>query len=366
MERRSFLKKAGVGLAAGAVAAPVIGQGTQPEVKWRLASSFPKSLDTIFGGADVIAKRCAAATNGKFQIQVFAGGEIVPPFGVVDAVQHGTVEMCHTAPYYFFGKDPTFAFACAIPFGMNARQQNAWMYHGGGMALMREFFKDYNMISFPAGNTGAQMGGWFRKEIKTVEDLKGLKMRIGGTGGLPLTKLGVVPQQIPGGDIYPSLEKGTIDAAEWVGPYDDEKLGFYKVAKNYYYPGWWEGGPEIDAFVNIKAWEALPKDYQAIFEAACYEANVDMVAKYDALNPAALKRLIGNGVKLQPFSNDIMAACYKATTETYDEVAGKNAKFKKIYEPWKTFRADQVSWFAVAENRFDNFMIAAERLSRKK
>jgi TRAP-type mannitol/chloroaromatic compound transport system substrate-binding protein len=366
MQRRSFLKKAGVGLAAGAVAAPVIGQGTQPEVKWRMASSFPKSLDTLFGGADVISKRCAAATNGKFQVQVFAGGEIVPAFGVVDAVQNGTVESAHTAPYYFFGKDPTFAFACAIPFGMNARQQNAWMYHGGGLALMREFFKDYNLMSFPAGNTNAQMGGWFRKEIKTVDDLKGLKMRIGGTGGLPLAKLGVVPQQIPGGDIYPALEKGTIDAAEWVGPYDDEKLGFYKVAKNYYYPGWWEGGPEIDAFVNIKAWEALPKDYQAIFEAACFEANIDMMAKYDALNPAALKRLIGNGVKLLPFSNDIMAACYKATTEVYDEIATKNAKFKKVYDPWKRFREDSVQWFAVAENRFDNYMIAAERLSRKK
>ena len=365
MQRRSFLKKAGAGAAVGAFSAPALAQGA-PEVKWRLASSFPKSLDTIFGGAEVIAKRCAAATNGKFQIQTFAGGEIVPPFGVVDAVQNGTVEVAHTAPYYFFGKDPTFAFACAIPFGMNARQQNAWMYHGGGLALMREFFKDYNMISFPAGNTGAQMGGWFRKEIKTVADLKGLKMRIGGTGGLPLTKLGVVPQQIPGGDIYPALEKGTIDAAEWVGPYDDEKLGFYKVAKFYYYPGWWEGGPELDCFVNLKAWEALPKEYQAIFEAACYEANIDMLAKYDALNPAALKRLIGNGVKLLPFSNEIMAACYKATTETYDEIAAKNAKFKKVYGPWKKFREDEVSWFAVAENRFDNFMIAAERIGRRK
>jgi TRAP-type mannitol/chloroaromatic compound transport system substrate-binding protein len=365
MERRSFLKKAGVGLAAGAVAAPVIGQGTQPEVKWRMASSFPKSLDTLFGGAETISKRCAAATNGKFQIQIFAAGEIVPAFGVVDAVQNGTVEAAHTAPYYFFGKDPTFAFAAAIPFGLNTRQQNAWMYHGGGLALMREFYKDYNFISFPAGNTGAQMGGWFRKEIKTVADLKGLKMRIGGTGALPLAKLGVVPQQIPGGDIYPALEKGTIDAAEWVGPYDYEKLGFYKVAKNYYYPGWWEGSTEFDAYVNLKSWEALPKDYQAIFEAACYEANFDVLAKYDSLNPAALKRLIGNGVKLLPFSNEILAACYKATVETYDEIATKNPKFKKIYEPWKAFRAQEVAWFAVTENRFDNFMIAAERLRSK-
>jgi len=366
MKRRAFLKKAAVGIAAGTVAAPAIAQSqSQPTVNWRLASSFPKSLDTIFGAAEVISKRVAAATGGKFNIKVFAGGEIVPPFSVVDAVQNATVECCHTAPYYFFGKDPTFAFACAIPFGMNGRQQNAWMYHGGGLELMREFFKDYNIMNFPAGNTGAQMGGWFRKEIKTVNDLKGLKMRIGGTGGLPLTKLGVVPQQIPGGDIYPALEKGTIDAAEWVGPYDDEKLGFYKVAKNYYYPGWWEGGPELDLFVNIKAWDALPKEYQAILEGACYEANVDMVAKYDALNPDALKRLISNGVKLRPFSNDIMAACYKATQEVYDDIATKNAKFKKVYEPWKKFRNDETQWFAVAENRFDNFMIAAERLTQR-
>jgi TRAP-type mannitol/chloroaromatic compound transport system substrate-binding protein len=233
------------------------------------------------------------------------------------------------------------------------------------MALMREYFKDYNIVKFPAGNTGAQMGGWFRKEIKTVADLQGLKFRIGGTGGLPLQKLGVIPQQIPGGDIYPALEKGTIDAAEWVGPYDDEKLGLYKVAKFYYYPGWWEGGPELDLFVNNKAWDELPKDYQSILEAACYEANVDMMAKYDALNPPALKKLIANGVKLQPFSNDIMAACYKATTETYDDIATKNAKFKKVYEPWKAFRAEQVSWFQVSENRFDNFMIAAGRMSQR-
>src|SRR5689334_5154085 len=364
MERRSFIKHTGLAGILAASSAPVFAQAA-PEVKWRLASSFPKSLDTIYGAAETISKRVAAATNNKFQIQAFAGGEIVPAFGVVDAVQNGTVESCHTAPYYFFGKDPTFAFACAIPFGMNVRQQNAWMYHGGGLALMREFFKDYNMISFPAGNTGAQMGGWFRKEIKTVDDLKGLKMRIGGTGGLPLTKLGVVPQQIPGGDIYPALEKGTIDAAEWVGPYDDEKLGFYKVAKNYYYPGWWEGGPELDLLVGNKAWASLPKEYQAILEAACAEAYWWMVGKYDALNPAALKRLIAGGVKLRPFSNEIMAAFYKTCTQVYDEIASKNAKFNKIYVPWKKFREDEVQWFSIAEERFDSFMAAAERISQR-
>ncbi len=368
MKRRDFLKQAGLGAAAGAalLSAQAKAQaGGLPSVSWRMTASWPKSLDTLFGGAELVGKRVAQATGGKFNIKVFAAGEIVGGLQVLDAVQNGTVECGHTAPYYYFGKDPTFAFACAIPFGMNARQQNAWMYHGGGLQLMHDFYKEYNCLSIPAGNTGCQMGGWFRKPISKVSDLKGLKMRIGGTGGLPLQKLGVVPQQIAGGDIYPALEKGTIDAAEWVGPYDDEKLGFAKVAKYYYYPGWWEGGPELDLLVNLKAWEALPAEYKVILEAACAEANVWMVAKYDALNPPALKRLLAGGVKLQPFSNDIMAACYKASQEVYDEIAAKNAKFKKVYEPWKKFREDQVQWFAVAENRFDNFMIAAERLSRR-
>ncbi|MCC7326100.1 MAG: TRAP transporter substrate-binding protein [Burkholderiales bacterium] len=365
MQRRSFIAHTGLAGILAAGSAPVFAQ-SQPEVKWRLASSFPKALDTLYGGALTISERCASATGGKFQIQTFAGGEIVPPFGVVDAVQNATIQCTHTAPYYFFGKDPTFAFGCAIPFGMNARQRNAWMYHGGGRELYNDFLKDYNIISFAAGNTGCQMGGWFRKEIKTVADLKGLKFRVGGTQGLPLQKLGVVPQQIPGGDIYPALEKGTIDAADWVGPYDDEKLGFYKVAKFYYYPSWSEGGPELDLFVNIKAYNDLPKEYQSILQAACAEANVEMMAKYDALNPPALKRLVANGVKLMPFSNDILAACYKATQEVYDGIAEKNEKFRKIYEPWKAFKANQIEWFSIAENRFDNFQIAAQRLSQKK
>jgi len=359
MQRRSFLKKAGVGLAAGAVAAPAIGQGAQPEVKWRLAASWPKSLDTLFGACELISKRVAAATNGKFQIQTFAAGEIVPGLQVLDAVQNGTVQCCHTAPYYFFGKDPTFAFACAIPFGLNDRQQNAWMYHGGGLELMREFMKEYNVYNIPAGNTGAQMGGFFRKELKTVADMKGLKMRIGGSAGVVMQKLGLVPQQIAGGDIYPALEKGTIDAAEWVGPYDDEKLGLYKVAKYYYYPGWWEGGPELDLFVNIKAWQELPKDYQAILESACAEANIDCMAKYDALNPAALRRLVAAGVILRPFPREIMQACYKASVEVYDGFAETNPKFKKVYEPWKKFRDEEILWFRVTEREFDQFMVTA-------
>ncbi|PWC75477.1 TRAP transporter substrate-binding protein [Azospirillum sp. TSH64] len=358
MKRRSFLTSAGVGVAASTLAAPAIAQ-SQPEIHWRLASSFPKSLDTIYGAADTIAARVAAATDGKFTIRPFAAGEIVPGLQVLDAVQNGTVECGHTASYYYVGKDPTFTFDATVPFGLNARQQNAWIYNGGGMALLREFFDGYGVMNFPAGNTGVQMGGWFRKEIKTVEDLKGLKFRIGGFAGQVLAKLGTVPQQIAGGDIYPSLEKGTIDAAEWIGPYDDEKLGFNKVAKYYYYPGWWEGGLNVSLLVNKQQWDQLPKQYKAVLEAACFEANLTMNAKYDAENPAALRRLVAGGAQLRPFPREVMEACYKAATELYEETAKTNPKFAKIYEPWKKFRDDEYLWFRVAENSFDNFAFTA-------
>ena len=355
MERRSFLKKAGVGLAAGAVAMPAIAQNA-PTIKWRLASSFPKSLDTIYGGAEHMAKRVSEATGGKFQIQVFAAGEIVPGPGVMDAVKDGTVEMGHTASFYFFGKDPTFAFDCAVPFGMTMRQLDAWMRHGNGGKLMGEFFAKSNIVSIPCGNTGTQMAGWFRKELKTVEDLKGLKMRIGGYAGAVMSKLGVVPQQIPGGDIYPALEKGTIDASEWIGPYDDQKLGFNKVAKFYYYPGWWEGGTTLSAYINAKKFAELPKEYQAVLEIACAEAHTDMMAKYDAKNPTALKQLVGSGTQLRPLPKEIMDASYKAAMELYAETSAKNADFKKVYDDYKKFMDDQNLWHRIAEASYSNYM----------
>lgn len=360
MERRSFITQAAVAGAATTLAAPAIAQA-QPSIKWRLASSFPKSLDTVFGAAETFSKRVAQLTGGKFEIRVFAGGEIVPGLQVMDAVQTGTVEMGHTASYYYFGKDPTFAFDCAVPFGLTSRQQTAWIDQGGGRELLREFFKGYGIVNFMGGNTGVQMGGWFRKEIQTVEDMKGLKMRIGGFAGRVMQKLGLVPQQIAGGDIYPALEKGTIDAAEWIGPYDDEKLGFYKVAPFYYAPGWWEPGPQISFYVAQKEWDKLPKEYQAAIEVACYEAHVVMQAEYDAKNPAALARLLRNGVKLRSFSKDIMEACNKASTEVMEEEAAKNAKFKKIYEPWKRFRNDQNQWASVAEHNMQDFLIRMGR-----
>ena len=257
MERRSFLRHAGLTGVLAAGAAPAVVHA-QANIRWRLASSFPKSLDTIFGAAEVFAKKVGEMSGGKFQISVHAGGELMPPFGVVDGVQNGTVELAHTAPYYFFGKDETFAIGCAIPFGLNSRQMTAWMYEGNGLKLMREFYGQYNIVNFPMGNTGAQMGGWYRKEIKTLADMKGLKFRIGGFAGKVVERLGSVPQNIPGGEIYQALEKGTIDAAEWVGPYDDQKLGFNKVAPFYHYPGWWEAAPSSTCTSTPRRMRACP------------------------------------------------------------------------------------------------------------
>ena len=356
MKRRQFLTAMGAGAATAAIAKPAIAQ-SMPELKWRLTASWPKSLDTLFGACESFAKYVSEATDGKFQIQVFAAGEIVPGLQVLDAVQNGTVEMGHSAQYYYIGKDPTWALFCATPFGLNARQQNAWFYDGDGQKLIDEFAAKFNAKCFLMGNTGAQMGGWFKKEIKTVEDLKGLKMRIGGWAGKTLGKLGVVAQQIAGGDIYPALEKGTIDATEWVGPYDDEKLGFYKVAKYYYYPGWWEGGTTNHLQINLAKWNELPKSYQAIIKAAAGAANVEEQASYDARNPQALKRLVANGVQLRPFSQAIMEACLKASNEVNAETSATNPSYKKVWDSIAAFRSDQYLWWQVAEYSYDSFQI---------
>ena len=356
MQRRKLLQHTGLAGILAAGVTPAV--HAQAAVRWRLASSFPKALDTIFGAADVFARQVKAMSGGRFEVSVHAAGELMPAFGVVDGVQQGSIEMAHTAPYYFFGKDETFALGCAIPFGLNSRQMTAWMYEGNGLKLMREFYAKYNIVNFPGGNTGAQMGGWYRKEIKSLADMKGMKMRIGGFGGKVLERIGGVPQNIPGGDIYPALEKGTIDSAEWVGPYDDLKLGFHKVAPFYYYPGWWEGGPQLDFFVNDKALNGLSAELKAIVEAAASHAHVEMQAKYDARNPAALKQLVGQGAKLREFPKDVMAAAFKEAMAFYEEIGNRNESWKKVYADYSKFRAEQNLWFRFTEAKFDSFMQA--------
>ena len=354
MDRRSMLKNAGIAGVLAAAAAPAV--HAQPALRWRIASSFPKSLDTIYGAAEVFAQSVKAQTSGKFDITVHQAGELMPAFNVVDGVQNGSVEVAHTAPYYFFGKNEVFAIGGAIPFGMNSRQLTSWMVDGNGGKLMSEFYAKYNIVPLVCGNTGAQMGGWFRKEVKSTEDIKGLKFRVGGFAGRVLEKMGAVPQNIPAGEIYQSLEKGTIDAAEWIGPYDDLKLGLNKVAPFYYYPGWWEGSLNLSLYINDKAFNSLSNEYKAIVRAAAMEAHVTCQARYDARNPVALKQLVAAKAKVLPFPQQVLDASFKAAMEVYAGLDTSNPDWKKIYADYRNFQRDQVLWFRFAEGRYDNFM----------
>ncbi len=357
MQRRSFLKKAGLGAVAGTatLAAPAIAQDN-PKISWKMTSSYGPSLPPLFSTAQMFVKMIEEATGGNFSIRLYPGGEIVPAFEVMDAVGDGTVECGQTASYYYYGKDPAFCFDTAVPFGLNARQMFSWMYEGDGTKLMRELFAPRNIVPFAFGNTGTQMGGWYRKEIKTPDDLKGLKMRTAGFAGEVLARMGVIPQQVPPGDIYPSLEKGTLDAVEFVGPVDDEALGLQKVAKYYYTPGWWEGSAQVSMYVNDKAFNDLPKQYQSLIETACRAAGPNLIAKYDAHNAAALRRLIASGAELKRFSPEVMEASFKASNELYKEFCEKDEMFKKIHDNYMAFRDEVVPWFGVAEGFYDRYL----------
>jgi len=364
MKRRQFFGAA-TAATAGSIAAsafpmPAIAQ-SNPKVSWRMTSAFPNSLDTLFGAAKALAKNVSDATDGNFAIDVFAAGEIVPPAQIADAVMSGSVEAAHTASYYYWGKDPAWQLPTTMPFGLNARAMNAWFYYGGGNEICGEFFAAQGITAFPAGNTGAQMGGWFRKEISKPEDFQGLKFRMGGFAGAILQKLGAIPQSQPAAQIYEALEKGTIDAAEFVGPYDDEKLGFVKVAPYYYYPGWWEGSAALHGMFNKAKFEALPPAYQAVLKTACQAVNTDMLAHYDLVNATAIKAVVAEGAKLQPFSPEILAACWKATEDTYTEMSAKSPTFGKMLTSLKAFRRDYYLWTQVSEYPFDAFMMGQQR-----
>ncbi|MCO4746486.1 MAG: TRAP transporter substrate-binding protein [Proteobacteria bacterium] len=356
MKRRDLL----TGALAGGVLAACSGGGegagpavhTRKKIRWRLASSFPRSLDTIYGAAEVMAERVKAMTDGNFDIRCYPAGELVPGLEVLDAVQQGTVPIGQSASYYYIGKNPALAFDTCVPFGMTARQQNAWLLEGGGIELVNELYADFGVHSIPGGNTGVQMGGWFVPEVPDLAALSGLKMRIPGMGGKVMEALGVATQTIAGGEIFPALERGAIDATDWVGPYDDEKLGFHKVAKNYYYPGWWEPGPSLSFFVNQEQLAALPAEYQAILKVACHEGGLAMQTRYDAKNPAALKRLLEAGVTTRKFSDDLMAAAREASDQMLAEGAAADAGYKKIYDSFKSFRDESFAWFALAERAY--------------
>ena len=362
--RRAFLTRASVGgaaLAAGTtLAAPAIAQD-QPSINWRLASAFPKSLDTIYGGGVEFSERLKEATDGKFNVQVFAAGEIVPGLQSADAASDGTVEIAHTVGYYSWGKNPAFAAGADLPFTLNARGKAAYNYHGGGIELYNKFLETQGLIGFPAGNTGAQMGGWYRREIKSLADMKGLKIRISGLAGRVMEALGAVPQQLAGGDIYPALEKGTIDAAEWVGPYDDEKLGFVKVAPYYYYPGFWEGGPTVSMFINKAKWDTLTPGYQSLVKTCAQAVDQNMLAKYDFKNPPALKQLVGEGAQLRPFPEDMLNAAYDASQKIYAELSAQNEYFKSMIDAMRPIMNDWYLYEQTSDYTYDTFMMIQQR-----
>ncbi|MDB5373259.1 MAG: TRAP-type mannitol/chloroaromatic compound transport system, substrate-binding protein [Belnapia sp.] len=359
MNRRRILAGGGAGIAGAAVLAAPNLAAAQPRIRWRCPNSFPKSIDTLYGAAEIISRRVAEMTEGAFQITVSGPGEVVPGLQILDAVQQGSVECGFTASLFYFGKDPSLAISTTLPMGMPSRAMYAWLNYGGGREQLKDVFADNGVVAIPAACTGAQMGGWFRKEIKTPEDLRGLKFRIAGLGGSVMAKLGTVPQQIAPSDIYPALERGVIDAAEYIGPYDDEKLGFARVAKYYYYPGFQEVGPSSDFMINIRAYETLPAPYKAMLESACAEAWHATVAKYDVLNPAALRRLVASGTQLRPYPREVMGALYRAAQELYGELGAQNPRFRRIHEHWDKFRVEQAQWFRIAEDSAANFLAVA-------
>ena len=362
MKRRHLIANAAIGgtIAAtigscGPASGPKVTADSLPNVTWNMATSWPKSLETLFGAAEIISQRVSAMTNGRFQITPYAAGELVGGLEVMDAVQNNSVQCGHTVPAYYIGKSSALAFATTIPFGLNSQQQNAWLYHGGGLELLHKVNAKFGIINFPAGNTGTQMGGWYNKEVKSVADLQGLKMRTPGLGGKVMAKLGVNVQNIPGGEIYLALDRGTIDAAEWVGPYDDRKLGLNKAAKFYYFPGWAEPGASCDLQINLQAWNELPTEYQEVLKSAAVQANIMTLAQYDALNATALAQMISSGTQLKSYSPEIMQAAQKATQELLDEEARKDAQFKEIYDQWKAFRQQVYQWHKVNEMTFNQF-----------
>ena len=361
MKRRDFLTATALGTAGLAACGGPAADGGAPgasggrQIRWRLASSFPRSLDTLWGAAEVMAERVKRMTEGAFDIRPYPAGELVPGLQVLDAVQQGTVQIGQSGSYYYIGKNPALAFDTCVPFSLTARQQQAWLTEAGGLELIWELLSDFGVISFPGGNTGVQMGGWFVPEVHSVDDLKGLKMRIPGMGGMVMERLGVATQTIAGGEIFPALERGAIDATEWVGPYDDEKLGFHKVAKNYYYPGWWEPGPSLSFFVNKKAYDALPAGFKEILAVACRESGMVMMARYDAQNPAAMRRILASGVTARPFSEDLMVAAREASKDMLEEESSKDPGYRKVYDHWKAFQKDSFEWFGLAEKSYANF-----------
>lgn len=353
MRRRDFLISSAAVLAAACSRPQQPGPGGQDggqRFQWKMVTSWPPNFPGLGTGAAELARMISRASGGRLTVRIYAAGELVPAFEVFDAVSRGTAEMGHTAAYYWKGKAEAAPFFCTMPFGFNAQEMNAWLYHGGGLELWRELYAPFGLVPFPAGNTGMQMAGWFKREIRSIEDLRGLKMRIPGLGGEVMARLGVVPVNLPGGEIFTAMQTGAIDACEWVGPYNDLAFGFHRVAKYYYYPGWQEPGPTLECIVNKKAYESLPEDLQELIAACCAAVNDRMLADYTAQNRIALKTLVEeHGVELRPLPEEVLRALREASEEVIGESARRDAMSAKVRESMQAFRDAVAAWHRISE-----------------
>ncbi|HKK04394.1 MAG TPA: TRAP transporter substrate-binding protein DctP [Gammaproteobacteria bacterium] len=356
MKRRDFVKQVGTGsLLAGSMLAGARVANAKPQFKWKMVTTWPKNFPGMGTGANNLAKLIGEMSGGRIEVKVYGSKELVPAFEVFDAVSRGTAEMGHGASYYWKGKSEAAQFFAAVPYGFTAQEMNAWLYHGGGMELWQEVYKPFGLIPTAAANTGVQMGGWFNKEINSLDDLKGLKMRIPGLGGEVLKRAGGTPVSLPGGEIFTSLQSGAIDATEWVGPYNDLAFGFYKAAKYYYYPGWHEPGTTLECMINEKAFNKLPKDLQSIVINACKVANLDVLSEYVALNNDALQTLIkDHHVTLREFPKDVLKKLHSLSDEVVAEIASKDATSKKVYTSFKKFLDRVVPWSDISERAYLN------------
>jgi len=359
MHRRNFVKAGAAAAAAGALAAcggpaptPAAGGTAAPAIKltWKMVASWPTNFPGLGAGAARLAELIGRLSGGRLTVKVFGGGELVPAFEVFDAVSQGTAQMGHSGAYYWKGKAEAAQFFSAVPFGMNAQEMNGWLYHGGGIELWRELYAKFDLVPFPAGNTGVQLAGWFRKEINSIDDLRGLKMRIPGLGGEVLARLGGAPVNIPGAELYTALQTGAIDATEWVGPYNDLAFGLHKVARHAYYPGWQEPGPTLECMVNKTAFDALPEDLKAIVEAACQAVNLDMLSDYTAQNYRAMDTLSQeHGVEFKRLPDDVVKALREASEQVIAEIAAKDPFTTRVYESYQAFKAGARRWHKISE-----------------
>lgn len=366
MKRRNFVElSTASALAVGASAAiassqansSLLAQTAKPSIRWRIATSWPKSLQILFETVDLFCQQVNKMTNGRFVITPYPAGELADGLKVLQAVQDSTVECGHTASYYYLDQGLALAFGTTLPFGLTASQQNAWLYYGGGLKAMQQLYAPLGIINFPGGNTGTQMGGWFKKEVNTISDFQGLRIRIPGLGGKIMERLGAKIQVLPGDRIFEALLQDQIDAAEWKNPHADKMLGLHKVAPIYYHPGWWEPGTSYEFQVNRQEWDKLPKSYQAIFKAAATDANEKMLAKFNSVNGGVLKQLSKGGTRVLPFSRDILKAAYQTSFELYEEYASRDKDFRTIYEKWQEFRANIYAWNELNELGFARFYL---------